>query len=180
MSVSVKQCILPSPSLAPPTSTMSDGEDDIFAGMDPAQLAEYRKYFDMFDKAKKGFIMASQAGQACKAIGLEFDDKNLKELLREFDTDGSGQIEFEEFVLMVNKLVEDSENSAALEGELREAFRLYDKQNQGFIPTSALRDLLAAVDEKLTDEELDEMIAEIDQDGSGTVDFEEFKEMMSG
>lgn len=32
--------------------------------------------------------MASQAGQACKAIGLEFDDKNLKELLREFDTDG--------------------------------------------------------------------------------------------
>jgi len=36
------------------------------------------------------------------------------------------------------------------------------------------------LDDKITEDELDEMIAEIDTDGSGTVDFDEFMEMMSG
>jgi len=43
-----------------------------------------------------------------------------------------------------------------------------------------LRDILGALDDKLTQEDLDGMIEEIDEDGSGTVDFEEFMEMMTG
>ena len=40
------------------------------------------------------------------------------------------------------------------------------------------RDIIAEVDPKLTDEDLDAIIEEIDEDGSGTMDFEEFCEMM--
>ncbi|VDN54381.1 unnamed protein product [Dracunculus medinensis] len=39
---------------------------------------------------------------------------------------------------------------------------------------------MRALDDNVSEEELDEMIAEIDADGSGTVDFDEFMEMMSG
>lgn len=67
-----------------------------------------------------------------------------------------------------------------MQEELREAFRMYDKEAKGYIPTSALREILRALDDKLTNDELDEMIAEIDTDGSGTVDFDEFMEMMTG
>jgi calmodulin len=42
----------------------------------------------------------------------------------------------------------------------------------GYIPTSSLREILAALDDQLTPDQLDEMIAEIDTDGSGTVDFD--------
>lgn len=42
----------------------------------------------------------------------------------------------------------------------------------GYIKTSDLKDILRALDDKLTNNELDEMIAEIDTDGSGTVDFD--------
>ena len=42
----------------------------------------------------------------------------------------------------------------------------------GYITTQVLREILAALDDKLTSEDLDEMISEIDTDGSGTVDFE--------
>ena len=59
-----------------------------------------------------------------------------------------------------------------MQEELREAFRMYDKEGNGYIPTSALREILRALDDKLTEDELDEMIAEIDTDGSGTVDFD--------
>ena len=42
----------------------------------------------------------------------------------------------------------------------------------GYITTKVLREILAALDDKLTSEDLDGMIDEIDTDGSGTVDFE--------
>lgn len=42
----------------------------------------------------------------------------------------------------------------------------------GYIPTSSLREILAALDDQLTSDQLNEMIAEIDTDSSGTVDFD--------
>ena len=42
----------------------------------------------------------------------------------------------------------------------------------GYIPTSCLREILSALDDNLTSEQLDGIIAEIDTDGSGTVDFD--------
>ena len=77
-----------------------------------------------------------------------------------------------------------------MQNELKEAFRMYDKEGKwtwhlkckwiitmmwtgnGYITTQVLREILAALDDKLTSEDLDEMISEIDTDGSGTVDFE--------
>ena len=45
-------------------------------------------------------------------------------------------------------------------------------QGNGYINVSDLRDILRALDDNITEDELDEMIAEIDTDGSGTVDFD--------
>jgi len=156
--------------------------EDIQAALEslgPEQIEQFRKYFNMFDKAKKGFIHTSQVGQILRTMGQAFEERDLKQLIKEFDSDGSGEIEFEEFCALIARFVSD-EDTGALEEELREAFRLYDKQGNGYINVSDLRDILRALDEKITEDELDEMIAEIDTDGSGTVDFDEFMEMMSG
>ena len=64
------------------------------------------------------------------------------------------------------------EDDEALQKELKEAFRLYDKEGNGYIPTSSLREILAALDDQITPDQMDGMIAEIDTDGSGTVDFD--------
>lgn len=42
----------------------------------------------------------------------------------------------------------------------------------GYITTATLREILAALDDKLNPEDLDGIIQEIDTDGSGTVDFD--------
>lgn len=42
----------------------------------------------------------------------------------------------------------------------------------GYITTQVLREILKELDEKITKDDLDNMIEEIDQDGSGTVDFD--------
>ena len=50
--------------------------------------------------------------------------------------------------------------------------QLFSSTGNGYIPISALKEILRELDSKLTDDELDGIIDEIDEDGSGTVDFD--------
>ena len=61
------------------------------------------------------------------------------------------------------------------EEELREAFRVFDKDGNGFISAAELRHVMTNLGEKLTDEEVDEMIREADIDGDGQVNYEGMK-----
>lgn len=56
------------------------------------------------------------------------------------------------------------------EDEIREAFKVFDRDNNGFISAAELRHVMTSIGEKLTNEEVDEMIREADQDGDGRID----------
>ncbi|KAJ1351252.1 hypothetical protein KIN20_007229 [Parelaphostrongylus tenuis] len=105
-----------------------DAVGDALGQLTAEQIEQFRKYFNMFDKENKGYIRATQVGQILRTMGQAFEERDLKQLIKEFDTDGSGEIEFEEFAAMVANFVVNSEDNEGLEEELREAFRLYDKQ----------------------------------------------------
>ncbi|KAF9618325.1 hypothetical protein IFM89_000960 [Coptis chinensis] len=62
--------------------------------------------------------------------------------------------------------------------ELKEAFRVFGKDQNGFISTAELRHVMTNLGEKLTDEEVDEMIREADVDGDGQINYEEFVKVM--
>ena len=61
---------------------------------------------------------------------------------------------------------------------MRSLFRLYDKEGQGFISTDTLRGLISELLAPLPEEELEGILEELDEDGSGSMDFDEFCEMM--
>ena len=67
------------------------------------------------------------------------------------------------------------------EEEIREAFRVFDKDGNGFISNAELQHVLTNLGEKPTDEEFDKVIrvAEADIDGDGQVNYEEFVTMMA-
>ncbi len=46
------------------------------------------------------------------------------------------------------------------------------------IVSTIFREIIAELDTRLTSEDLDGIIEEIDEDGSGTMDFDEFCQMM--
>lgn len=104
-------------------------------------------------------------------LGHQLDQGMLDEIIAEVDVDGSGQIEFEEFATLAARFLVE-EDAEAMQQELKEAFRLYDKEGNGYITTDVLREILRELDDKITPDDLDQMIEEIDSDGSGTVDFD--------
>ena len=65
-----------------------------------------------------------------------------------------------------------------LQEEILEAFKVFDKDGNGFISAAELRHIMTNLGEKLTDEEVDEMIREADIDGDGQINYEEFVKMM--
>jgi len=146
--------------------------------LDKDQIAILQKAFDSFAQGK-GYITPEMVGTILRVMGQAFNEQTLKDLITEVDEDGSGQIEFTEFVILASKFIVE-EDEETLQKELKEAFRLYDKEGNGYIPTTALKEILRELDDQLSNEDLDGIINEIDGDGSGTVDFSEFMEMMTG
>ena len=57
-------------------------------------------------------------------------------------------------------------------------YRIYDKEGLGYITTETLRGLIGELLAPLTNEELEGILEELDEDGSGSMDFDEFCEMM--
>ena len=85
-----------------------------------------------------------------------------------FSETGNGTIDFPEFLTMMARKMKDTDS----EEEIREAFRVFDKDGNGFISAAELRHVMTNLGEKLTDEEVDEMIREADIDGDGQVNYE--------
>ncbi|XP_013400682.1 calmodulin-A isoform X3 [Lingula anatina] len=134
------------------------------------QIAEFKEAFSLFDKDGDGTITTSELGTVMRSLGQNPTEAELQDMINEVDEDGNGTIDFEEFLQMMAKKMKDSDS----EEELREAFRVFDKDGNGFISAAELRHVMTNLGEKLTDEEVDEMIREADLDGDGMVNYEDF------
>ncbi|ESO92156.1 hypothetical protein LOTGIDRAFT_121213, partial [Lottia gigantea] len=62
--------------------------------------------------------------------------------------------------------------------DYKEAFSLFDKDGDGTITSGELATVMRSLGQEPSDQELQDMINEVDADGNGTVDFEEFLQMM--
>ncbi|KOO21679.1 calmodulin [Chrysochromulina tobinii] len=58
--------------------------------------------------------------------------------------------------------------------ELREAFAVFDKEKEGKISAAELRQVISNLGEKVDEDEIEDMMKEADRDGSGTIDYAEF------
>merc|ERR1712200_206664 len=96
-------------------------------------------------------------------------------LMLEADLDGNGTIEFPEFLeLMKEKYgVDDTES------DLREAFKIFDRDKDGYVDISEIKQVSALLGANMSCDEIEEMMHEADVDGNGKLDYQEFVRMLT-
>ncbi|KAJ8916561.1 hypothetical protein NQ315_000205 [Exocentrus adspersus] len=144
-----------------------------------SQMKEFREAFRLFDKDGDGSITKEELGRVMRSLGQFARTEELQQMLQEVDIDGDGNVSFEEFVDIAWSAGAGADPDHVLsreeeEKELRDAFRVFDKHNRGYITASDLRAVLQCLGEDLSEEEIEDMIKEVDVDGDGRIDFYEF------
>ncbi|XP_042207366.1 calmodulin-A-like [Homarus americanus] len=143
--------------------------------MSKTQLKEFREAFRLFDKDGDGTITKDELGLFMRNLGQFTTEEELDVILDEIDIDGDGTFSFNEFVEIVCNMSGGGERPGEdEEKELRDAFKIFDKHGRGYICASDLRAVLQCLGEDLSEEEIEDMIREVDIDGDGRIDFEEF------
>ena len=103
-----------------------------------------------------------------RSLGQNPTEAELQDMINEVDIDGNGTIDFPEFLTMMARKTKGGDSDE----EIKEAFRVFDKDGNGFISSEELRQVMVNLGENLTKEEIDEMIREADIDGDGQVNYE--------
>ncbi|XP_021094661.1 troponin C, skeletal muscle isoform X3 [Heterocephalus glaber] len=142
-------------------------------------IAEFKAAFDMFDADGGGDISVKELGTVMRMLGQTPTKEELDAIIEEVDEDGSGTIDFEEFlVMMVRQMKEDAKGKS--EEELAECFRVFDRNADGYIDAEELAEIFRASGEHVTDEEIESLMKDGDKNNDGRIDFDEFLKMMEG
>ena len=142
------------------------------------QVNELRKIFLSLDKSKDGRLDYNEIIEGFKKLDSKFLNEleidNIEDIIKRIDTDGSGYVEYEEFlVATVNKNLILSENN------LKVAFDYFDKNNSGNLDQKEIKGLLLMLCKKdVCTKEIKKIIDEIDENKDGEISFDEFKGLM--
>ncbi|KFP03964.1 Troponin C, skeletal muscle, partial [Calypte anna] len=168
----------------------TDQQAEARAFLSEEMIAEFKAAFDMFDADGGGDISTKELGTVMRMLGQNPTKEELDAIIEEVDEDGSGTIDFEEFlVMMVRQMKEDAKGKS--EEELANCFRIFDRVGphpvspscrnaDGFIDAEELAEILRATGEQVTEEDIEDMMKDSDKNNDGRIDFDEFLKMMEG
>ncbi|OMJ84599.1 hypothetical protein SteCoe_14273 [Stentor coeruleus] len=144
-------------------------------GFSNHDILELKEAFDLFDSDKSGSIEPSELKSVIEDFGFDAKNSAIFQMISDLDTDGSGKIEFNEFLDMISGNTAD-ENSME---EIRKVFNIFDTDKTGFITIKNLREICDDLGEHYSDETLKNLIVKGDSNSDGLVSFEDFYYIMT-
>ena len=127
--------------------------------------------FAAMDKNNDGMLSKEEISEGYEEqFGYPIDEEELDKIFDAIDTDGSGAIDYSEFLMATM-----NEQQLMSKEKLKAAFKMFDKDGSGTISIDEIKDALGNLDEAMAIK----MIKEVDEDDDGEISFEEFERMMN-
>ena len=139
-----------------------------------ADLAAFREVFDLVDKDKSGAIeRMEEVEELTKLLGLDLTRDEVELLVREIDKDGNGEVDFEEFLLV---MAGGERKGRCGKKDMLRSFRTFADKSlpHGLISTRALTDALVkycAEDGGLTPARAKTLVDQLKADENGNIDY---------
>merc|ERR1711924_405494 len=145
------------------------------------QITEFRYTFDHFDENKDQHLSVQEFSKLLSSLGQLKSEAELHEMMKEaYQNEDMKQedfcrgIGFGQFLCLMAKTMKDNDT----EEELIEAFKVFDRDSDGFISAAELRFSMTNLGENLVEAEVNERIREADIDGDNQINYDEFVKMM--
>ena len=150
-------------------------EESLLDDLTEYQIAEYKEAFQIFDKHGEGAISSKELGTIMRSLGLNPSDEDLKEIIDSFDNEKNNNlIDFNSFLVIMAKRKNDIDK----EEDLIDAFRVFDKENNGKISSRELRYVMMSSGEDLNENDIEEMIREASTENDDFIDYYKFVKLM--
>jgi len=150
----------------------------IIAGqLDDKQIKALRDIFQQLDDNGDGLLTAAEMKEGLAKSGLKEIPPDLQQIMNDIDSDGSGSIDYTEF------LAATLDKKTYLQEDMCwAAFRVFDQNGDGQITLEELKQVLNSgeVEGIVGGQGIEKLMTEIDSDGDGVIDFQEFMKMMRG
>lgn len=148
-------------------------------------IHEIRRVYEIVDENGDGKLTVTEMNHYLKRLGFDISEEDLKCLVAPISESEDDSLTFDEFVGLYHSILGDRSEDLLNDGngcdDLMEAFKVYDMNNDGFISSTELQQVLCNLG-LMQGEELDncqKMIGIYDSDSNGLLDFSEFKIMMT-
>ncbi|XP_008146844.2 myosin light chain 6B [Eptesicus fuscus] len=137
------------------------------------QLEEFKEAFELFDRVGDGKILYSQCGDLMRALGQNPTNAEVLKILGNPKSDElkSRRVDFETFLPML-QAVSKNRDQGTYEDYL-EGLRVFDKEGNGKVMGAELRHVLTTLGEKMTEEEVETVLAG-HEDSNGCINYEAF------
>mmetsp|Transcript_145451 Transcript_145451/g.205953 ORF Transcript_145451/g.205953 Transcript_145451/m.205953 type:complete len:141 (+) Transcript_145451:32-454(+) len=134
-------------------------------------MADLKEGFTLFDKKGDSKIAAKDIGTVLRSLGLNPTQSKVETIITELGG-GESRISFEEFMPIYNDA--KSSNPTGTQADFVEGLKVFDKDGGGQISASELRHVLTSLGEKLTDDEVDALLENLNITSTGSVNCSEF------
>lgn len=136
-----------------------------------AQKKALKETFKQIDLNNDGRVSSLELKRACKKLGILLTSKEVYDMMKEADKNGNGYLEYREFERIMGQqlVIANFRNK-----ELLKEFQKFDIDGDGFITGEEIRQVFHESGIAMTDEDVNELIAEADANGDGVISFEEF------
>ncbi|CAL1537420.1 unnamed protein product [Lymnaea stagnalis] len=135
---------------------------------------EIREAFQILDEDGDGRLSLEDMKTLLQSQFMVFTDSQVTAVVKELDEDDSGFIEYKEFEKYV---IENNLSKPTVEefgAEMKEAFQLFDTDKNGYIDAHEFKSFMTTLGDKMTDEEVMDMMKDADTNGDGQIDYLEF------